>query len=68
MDSIASFAGTLVLRYPELKTKELAEWIGNPDLGVRRVFIIFQLKYKGQTDRNFYTARFLPIAVQKNFS
>lgn len=53
VDSVAPHVGTLSVRYLELKTKELVEWTGDPDLRVRRVSIIFQLKFKYQTDTEF---------------
>lgn len=67
VDSIAPLAGALVIRYPELKTNEISEWIMDPELWVRRVSIIFQLKYKEQTDREFLSRAILANCNTKEF-
>jgi 3-methyladenine DNA glycosylase AlkD len=62
VDSIAPLVGSLVLHYPGLKENKLVFWTEDRDLWVRRVSIIFQLKYKRETD-----TRFLSRAILANF-
>jgi 3-methyladenine DNA glycosylase AlkD len=50
VDSIAPIAGDLLLRFPEAREETAARWMAHDSLWLRRVSIIFQLKYKSQTD------------------
>ncbi len=52
IDWIASnVVGPLVQRFPGELTPHMDRWIGDPYLWIRRSAILYQLKYKSQTDR-----------------
>jgi len=51
VDYIASnLVGTYFKLYPELKKPVSVKWINSDNMWLQRVAIIFQLKYKGDTD------------------
>jgi 3-methyladenine DNA glycosylase AlkD len=50
VDTIAPIAGDVLLRFPEAREETAARWMAHDSLWLRRVSILFQLKYKGQTD------------------
>jgi 3-methyladenine DNA glycosylase AlkD len=42
--------GTIIAKHPELITELVEKWVVSEDLWLRRTAIIFQLKYKAETD------------------
>ena len=61
VDFIASnLVGALLLRHPELQ-REVVPWIDDDDMWVRRTALLYQLKYKDDTD-----TQFLEMAIQAN--
>lgn len=63
VDSLSSLVGDLCVRFPELKEEYINSWVTDPFLWLRRVAIIFQLKYKTETDRAF-----LASVIEKNLN
>ncbi len=61
VDMLAVIAGDIILRHQELKEKVVIGWMTGDHLWLRRVSILFQLKYKQQTDTEF-----LSRAIQQN--
>lgn len=53
VDTIAPLIGVLCQKYPELKEEKLKSWMMDSNIWLKRVSIIFQLKYKDQTDTEF---------------
>lgn len=53
VDAINKVVGHIVMKYPELKEGILLEWINSDNIWLKRISIIFQLKYKERTDRKF---------------
>ena len=54
VDSLASnFAGPLAKAFPELKSDVLRKWAVHENMWLRRTAILFQLKYKAETDETF---------------
>ena len=50
VDTIAPIAGDVLRRYPKVREKTAARWMEHNSFWVRRVSILFQLKYKAETD------------------
>ncbi|KAB7707271.1 DNA alkylation repair protein [Bacillus aerolatus] len=51
VDTIAShLVGELFLKYPHFITERGGEWLQSENVWLKRTMILFQLKYKGQTD------------------
>ncbi|MDD3716756.1 MAG: DNA alkylation repair protein [Candidatus Marinimicrobia bacterium] len=67
VDSIAPLVGSVNLRFPESKKEYLWDWIRDPDFWVRRVSILFQLKYKSETDTEFLSTAILNNCTNKEF-
>lgn len=53
VDMLAGVAGDIVLRHEEAKETVMAGWMQSDNLWLRRVSILFQLKYKQKTDTSF---------------
>lgn len=53
VDSIAPIVGYLCNKYPEVKDTVVEKWIYADNIWLKRVSIIFQLKYKEKTDTKF---------------
>ncbi len=53
MDLLAGVAGDIVQRHENTKKEVIAVWMKSDNLWLRRVSIIFQLKYKDKTDTDF---------------
>lgn len=53
VDSIAPIVGYLAKKYPEIKRGNLVNWIESSNIWLKRASIIFQLKYKNETDYEF---------------
>lgn len=50
VDSIAPLAGELAKKYPELINENINQWSVDDNFWLRRTSILFQLKYKDQTN------------------
>ncbi len=61
VDSIAPIVGYLAKKYPEIKRGNLVNWIESSNIWLKRASIIFQLKYKNETDYEF-----LSCAIKSN--
>ncbi|MBS0603827.1 MAG: DNA alkylation repair protein [Verrucomicrobia bacterium] len=48
-DLAANILGSLLLRHPDLRCK-MEDWIDDPYLWIRRSALLYQLKYKAETD------------------
>src|SRR5690606_9263777 len=53
VDSINPIVGHICLKHPEVKEKIISKWINSDNIWLKRVSIIFQLKYKVKTDTEF---------------
>lgn len=67
VDSLAPLVGVLCKKYPELKKEILEKWILNSNIWLKRVTIIFQLKYKNETDTEFLSKAILSNNLSKEF-
>ncbi|BAX82559.1 DNA alkylation repair protein [Labilibaculum antarcticum] len=67
VDSLAPLVGVLCQKYPELKKEILEKWILNSNIWLKRVTIIFQLKYKNETDTEFLSKAILSNNLSKEF-
>ncbi len=61
VDLLAGVVGELVRRYPDLKESRVKSWISDEDFWIRRVSVLFQLKFRNQTD-----TQFLSMAIAGN--
>lgn len=50
VDTIAPIAGDVLRRFPEVREETALHWMAHDIFWVRRVSILFQLKYKMETD------------------
>lgn len=53
VDYINRIVGHVAMRYPEVKENTIRRWIYSDNIWLKRVSIIFQLKYKENTDTEF---------------
>ena len=53
VDYINRIVGHVAMRYPEVKENTIRRWIYSDNIWLKRVSIIFQLKYKESTDTEF---------------
>ncbi len=67
VDTLAPLVGALCLKHPELKEEVLANWMGNSNIWLKRVSIIFQLKYRDKTDTDFLKKAILRNNMTKEF-
>lgn len=67
IDSIAPYIGHLVIKYPTLKNKFIYKWMNSGELWLIRWSIIYQLKYKKDTDLNTLTDVILQNYSTKEF-
>lgn len=67
VDALAPLVGILCQKYPELKEEVLEGWIMNSNIWLKRVTIIFQLKYKNKTDTEFLTKAILSNNLSEEF-
>lgn len=51
VDSLATVVGALCAKYPDLVDSHILKWSRSPNMWLTRTAILFQLKYKNQTDR-----------------
>lgn len=55
VDSIAPIVGDICLSHPSVKDEVVDKWIFSDNIWLKRISILFQLKYKDKTDREFLT-------------
>ncbi|MCB1179534.1 MAG: DNA alkylation repair protein [Leptospiraceae bacterium] len=53
VDDISHSIGVLALKYPELKDTYLQKWMESKNIWLKRITLIFQLKFKDKTDFEF---------------
>lgn len=67
VDLLAGVAGDIVLRHEETKEQVIAKWMQSDNLWLRRVSILFQLKYKDKTDTALLSRTILHNCDTKEF-
>lgn len=67
VDSLASIVGFVCIKYPELKKEVLQIWMISSNIWLKRVSIIFQLKYKTEVDTQFLAKAILANHLSKEF-
>ncbi len=67
VDLLAGVAGDIILRHDETKDEFVAKWMQSDNLWLRRVSILFQLKYKDNTDTAFLSRAILKNGDTKEF-
>lgn len=68
IDYIApSLAGSYFQKYPETKIEYATKWMNSNNLWLQRSSIIFQLKYKNETDTDFLFHTCISLSGEKNF-
>jgi 3-methyladenine DNA glycosylase AlkD len=67
VDSIAPLVGELARKYPELVEKTINHWSVDENYWLRRVAILFQLKYKQQTNETLLYDYMVKNADSKEF-
>ncbi len=67
VDMLAVIAGDIILRHQELKEQVVIGWMTGDHLWLQRVSILFQLKYKQQTDTEFLSRAILQNCNTKEF-
>ncbi|MFA6983025.1 MAG: DNA alkylation repair protein [Sedimentibacter sp.] len=55
VDSISPIVGYICIKYPHIKDDVIDKWIFSDNIWLKRVSILFQLKYKENTDTEFLT-------------
>lgn len=53
VDTISKIVGHIAMKYPEIKRDIIQNWICSENIWLKRVSILFQLKYKESTDTEF---------------
>ena len=67
VDSLAPLVGILCQKYPELKTELLNDWIFSSNIWLKRVSILFQLKFKNDVDTEFLSKAIVANHLSKEF-
>lgn len=67
VDAINKIVGHIAMKYPEVKEEFIVKWIGSDNIWLNRITIIFQLKYKEETDREFLTRAILSNSQTEEF-
>ncbi len=67
VDTIAPIAGDVLRRYPDVREETAARWMAHESFWVRRVSILFQLKYKAATDTELLTRAILASCDTSEF-
>ena len=67
VDSINPIVGYISMKYPEVKDKVISKWIYSENIWLKRVSIIFQLKYKEKTDTEFLSKAIINNASTEEF-
>jgi len=53
VDYLSRIVGYIAKKYPQVKDQTIQEWVYSKNIWLKRVSIIFQLKYKDRTDIEF---------------
>ena len=67
VDGTVVMTGDLNKRFPELQSTVIARWVNEDNIWLKRISIIFQLKYKGETDTEFLSKAILANCGTKEF-
>ncbi len=67
VDYINRLVGYIAMKYPEIKETTIKRWIYSDNIWLKRISIIFQLKYKDKTDANFLEKAILHNAETDEF-
>lgn len=67
VDGTITMTGRLVRRFPDLKENVIKRWINEKNIWLKRISILFQLKYKVETDTEFLSDAILANCGTKEF-
>ncbi len=67
VDPLSQIVGSIAMKYPETKETTLTRWMESDNIWLKRVSILFQLKYKGKTDTEFLKKAILTNANTNEF-
>lgn len=67
VDAISPIVGHIAMKYPEIKETILTKWMESDNIWLKRVSILFQLKYKDKTDTEFLKKAILKNANTNEF-
>jgi len=67
VDSIAPLVGEMARRYPDVIEETINQWSVHDNMWLRRTAILFQLKYKGQTNETILYQYIVINADSKEF-
>lgn len=67
VDYINRIVGYIAMKYPRIKETTIERWIYSDNIWLKRVSIIFQLKYKGKTDTEFLKKAILYNSLTDEF-
>lgn len=67
VDAISQIVGHIAMKYPEIKETILTKWMESDNIWLKRVSILFQLKYKDKTDTEFLKKAILKNANTNEF-
>jgi 3-methyladenine DNA glycosylase AlkD len=67
VDALAPLVGEICKRYPQVKQEVLADWMISSNIWLKRVSIIFQLKYKNDVDTEFLSKAIIANHLSKEF-
>ena len=67
VDSISHIVGHICLKYKDAREKYVEKWIYSENIWLKRVSILFQLKYKEKTDTEFLAKAILNNSETMNF-
>ncbi|TAH63094.1 MAG: DNA alkylation repair protein [Gottschalkiaceae bacterium] len=59
VDAINKIVGHIAMKYPEVKEDVILQWIESDNIWLNRISIIFQLRYKENTDTSFLSKAIL---------
>jgi 3-methyladenine DNA glycosylase AlkD len=67
VDAINRLVGYLAKKYPQLKEDNITEWVDSDNIWLNRISIIFQLKFKEETDTEFLIRAILTNSYKGEF-
>jgi len=67
VDSLANIIGILCAKYPELVQNHILSWAESENIWLVRISVLFQLKYKENTDRELLKLIILKNTNNKEF-
>jgi 3-methyladenine DNA glycosylase AlkD len=67
VDSISPLVGQIALSNPISKEEHIAKWIINENIWLKRVSILFQLKFKRNTDTEFLEKAIISNSLTREF-